>query len=178
MGAATSRPEAASSATPAPAAPRDFDMLVREELALEAAALPLNEVPSCLTLFDKWLSCYALGPQFRHVYRYGTAADCGPQKEDFKYCLTLRQMDPEERRAEWLRRRAEKRAHERLGLNSSEAVWELRRKPLLDPAFVDPDFQPPAQGTSHGGAEDLHSFSSASERAPPWRTTYTKLTIE
>ena len=54
--------------SPAPLANRDFETLRREELVLEAAANPPEDIPSCLTLFDKWLTCYALGEQFRSVY--------------------------------------------------------------------------------------------------------------
>ena len=90
---------------------RDFDRLVQEELALQAASIPASEIPSCLTLFDKWLACYALGVQFKNAYRFGTIADCAPRKEDFKFCLTLRAMDPETRRHEYLLRRAEEMAH-------------------------------------------------------------------
>ncbi|WFD39153.1 uncharacterized protein MJAP1_002123 [Malassezia japonica] len=139
MGAQSSRPVEAAPAPPR----REFDDLVKEELALQAAATPADEIPSCLTLFDKWLSCYALGVQFRNAYRYGTIADCAPRREDFKFCLTLRQLDPEMRRHEWLLRRAEERAHQRKGFHTSEAVWEMRRDPLLDPHFVDEAYVPP-----------------------------------
>ena len=101
MGSFVSRPSVGE-------ARADMDTLRREELVLEAAANPRDEFPpSCLTLFDRWLTCYALGPQFRSIYRYGTIADCAPRREDFKYCLTLRSLEPEERRAKWLERRAE-----------------------------------------------------------------------
>ncbi|WFD42002.1 hypothetical protein MPSI1_000639 [Malassezia psittaci] len=122
----------------------DFDHLVKEELALQAASIPAAEVPSCLTLFDKWLSCYALGVQFKNAYRHGEVADCAPRKEDFKFCLTLRAMDPEARRHEYLLRRAEEMAHRRKGFHMSEAVWEMRRDPLLDPDFADPAYPLPA----------------------------------
>ena len=130
--------------SPAPLANRDFETLRREELVLEAAANPPEDIPSCLTLFDKWLTCYALGEQFRSVYRYGTIANCAPRREDFKFCLTLRQYDPETRRAKWLERRAEASAHQRKGVRTSEAVWEMRRDPLMDPAFVDPSYPLPS----------------------------------
>lgn len=151
MGAVASRSagegDAAANPTessPAPLANRDFETLRREELVLEAAANPPEDIPSCLTLFDKWLTCYALGEQFRSVYRYGTIANCAPRREDFKFCLTLRQYDPETRRAKWLERRAEASAHQRKGVRTSEAVWEMRRDPLMDPAFVDPSYPLPS----------------------------------
>lgn len=137
---ATDAPAAAGAE---PVSRRDMPTLVKQELATEAALTPLKEVPTCLTLFDKWLSCYALGPQIRHAYRHGTAADCATRREDFKFCLTLRQLDPEARRAEWLQRRAEIKAEARHGFHSSENVWSLRDTPLLDPALVDPAYPPP-----------------------------------
>ena len=143
MGAGSSRPEAAG----APAgskAPHDLDTLYKEQLAMEAAATPLDEVPSCLNLFDKWLSCYALGPQMRNVYRYGAFTDCSAKREDFKFCLTMRGLEPEARRHEWLARRAEKQAHERLGPRSSENVWEMRRDPVVPHEYEDPAYPSPA----------------------------------
>ncbi|WFD29547.1 hypothetical protein MSPP1_000556 [Malassezia sp. CBS 17886] len=142
MGIASSRVAAAPGAPSPPHRP-SFDTLVKEELAMHAAATPDAEIPSCLTLFDKWLSCYALGPQFQNVYRYGTVTDCAAKREDFKFCLTLRELDPDARRRAWLARKAERTAHQRQGYRSSEAVWEIRRDPLLDADFVDPSFPPP-----------------------------------
>ena len=147
MGAHASRPADAPPAAAAPSVPpphRDFDTLVREELALQAAAIPPAEVPSCLTLFDKWLACYAIGVQFKNAHRYGEIANCAPRKEDFKFCLTLRSLDPDARRHAYLLRRAEEMAHRRRGFRTSEAVWEMRREPLLDPDFVDPAYPVPS----------------------------------
>lgn len=149
MGTARSRPLAVpedtgrGAAVAASPVRHTFDELVKEELALHAAAMSTEELPSCLTLFDKWMSCYALGVQFRNAYRHGTIADCADRREDFKFCLTLRQHDPHVRRHEWLLRRAEASAHRRQGFESSEAVWDIRRTPLLDPAFADPSYPPP-----------------------------------
>ncbi|PKI83323.1 hypothetical protein MVES1_003198 [Malassezia vespertilionis] len=136
MGAAASKPGGA-------AATQGFEQLHKEELALDAAATSQKEVPSCLTLFDRWLSCYALGVQFRNVYRYGTIADCAPRREDFKFCLTMRELDPEMRRAAWLNRRAEEKAHQRQSVHSSENVWEMRRDPLLSKEYEDDAFPAP-----------------------------------
>lgn len=137
MGAAVSR------STPATTPRPDWETLRREELVLEAAANPPEDIPSCLTLFDKWLTCYSVGHQLRSAYRYGTVADCAPRREDFKFCLTLRGLDPEVRRAKWLERRADAKAHQRKGFRTSEAVWDLRRDPLMDPDLVDPDYPLP-----------------------------------
>ena len=179
MGASWSRLSGSGSQGGAAVPPARPDMvqLRKEELALEAAAIPASDVPSCLHLFDKWLSCYALGSQFRHAYRYGTVADCGTYSDDFKFCLTMRKLEPQYRRDAYLQRRADERAHARKGFRSSEAVWEMRRDPLLDPALVDPAYPPPSWYVTKG-CGGFDRFSSASERAWPWWTTYTKLTTK
>jgi len=35
-----------------------FESLVREEEVIHASTLPLDEIPSCLSLFDKWAACF------------------------------------------------------------------------------------------------------------------------
>ena len=67
-------------------------------------------------------------------------AAANPRDEFPPSCLTLRSLEPEERRAKWLERRAEAKAHKRKGFRSSEAVWDMRREPLMDPALVDPAY--------------------------------------
>lgn len=129
MGAASSRPEPV----------RTYDTLVREERAIHAAALAPEDVCACSTLFDRWASCYALGRQLRHVYRYGLVDDCVRYREDFKFCLTLRTLDDDARRRAWIERRAEASAHERLGPRSSECVWTMR-EPAVPAEYVDPEF--------------------------------------
>lgn len=133
-----------------------FDQTVSEEVQIHSAALPPAEMPSCMNLFDKWATCFgafpslllsidfqltppcfgtALGPQARFIYRYGSFTDCKDKLEDFKFCLTMRGISAEERRDRWLQRKAEKTAAKRL-TSSSEDVWEMRREPLVDPAFI------------------------------------------
>lgn len=36
----------------------EFEKLVREEELIQASSLPLDQIPSCTTLFDKWASCF------------------------------------------------------------------------------------------------------------------------
>ena len=89
------------------------------------------------------LFCFAaLGPQARFIYRYGSFNDCKDKLEDFKFCLTMRGITAEERRDRWLQRKSEKTAAKRL-TSSSEDVWEMRREPLVDPAFVEAQQQQP-----------------------------------
>lgn len=175
MGASWSRLSGAGPQGGAPAPPPrpDLETLRKEELALEAAAIPPEDVPTCLHLFDKWLSCYALGSQFRHAYRYGTVADCGNYSNDFKFCLTMRKLEPQFRRDAYLQRRADERAHARRGFRSSEAVWELRRDPLLDPALADPEYPPPSWYVK--GVRRIRSFQFCFRKGLPLWTTIPSL---
>jgi hypothetical protein len=112
-----------------------WEVTVRDEVIIQGAAMTLDEVPTCMSLFDTWASCFALGPQFKHIYRYGYPNNCKAKKEDFKYCLTLKSLSNEERRDTWIQRRAEAAASKRLS-QSSEDVWTLRRDPLIDAAYL------------------------------------------
>ncbi|KAF6767574.1 Protein of unknown function DUF3128 [Kalmanozyma brasiliensis GHG001] len=106
-----------------------YDAFVAEDIVYHKASTPIDEMPSCTSMFDKWAQCFALGPQLKAVYRYGGLQDCRGKLDDFKYCLTLKGMTQEERYEAWIRRKAEKTAEARLGKQSSENVWELRRDP-------------------------------------------------
>jgi hypothetical protein len=63
--------------------------------------------------------------QVKSLYRHARSADCAYKLEDFKVCLSNKNLSPEDRRDAWIRRRAEWWAHRRLG-KSSEDVWEMR----------------------------------------------------
>ncbi|UZJ51123.1 hypothetical protein CBS101457_000443 [Exobasidium rhododendri] len=112
-----------------------WEAVVKDEVVIQGAAMTQEDVPTCMSLFDTWASCFALGPQFKHIYRYGYPNDCKPKLEDFKYCLTLKSLSNEERRDTWIQRRAEAAASKRLS-QSSEDVWTMRRSPLIDPACL------------------------------------------
>ena len=45
--------------------------------------------------------------------------------DDFKFCLTLKALHPEEQREAWIRRKAEWWANRRI-TKSSEDVWDIR----------------------------------------------------
>lgn len=68
----------------------------------------------------------AASSQVRSLYRYGHMAECAQKWTDFKFCLTLRALSADERRAAWLRHRAEWWATRRT-TGSSEDVWEVRK---------------------------------------------------
>jgi len=63
--------------------------------------------------------------QIKSIYRFGERSSCDRKFEEFKFCLSLKVMHPEEQREAWIRRRAEWWANRRLG-KSSEDVWDIR----------------------------------------------------
>ncbi|KAA1476765.1 hypothetical protein DENSPDRAFT_843837 [Dentipellis sp. KUC8613] len=118
----------------------DFNSTVKEEVArLEVLHPTPEDIPSCMTLFDQFLTCNMLATQFRSLYRYGEMAQCRPKWTEFKFCMSINRMHPEERRRAWIQHRAEWWARRRMGA-SSENVWEVRREPLKDfpRVWVDP----------------------------------------
>ncbi|OZJ05964.1 hypothetical protein BZG36_01254 [Bifiguratus adelaidae] len=78
--------------------------------------------------FDRLWSCYALGSQATHYYRYGTKKDCSERTDDFKFCLKLKTMA--RAKAEKLKEEREAEKLERFYADkNSEDVWTLRKSP-------------------------------------------------
>ena len=42
--------------------------------------------------------CVVVGKQLTSIYRYGHMSVCGPKLEEFKFCMSLKGMHPEEKR--------------------------------------------------------------------------------
>lgn len=121
----------------------DFETAAKQEVAYLSAVHPTpDDIPSCLSILDEFLRCNGmqrillnsaieyqrlavLGSQLRTIYRYGHAAQCSSKFDEFKFCLSLKALPAEEKRAEWIRRRAEWWALRRL-TRSSEDVWDMR----------------------------------------------------
>lgn len=78
------------------------------------------------------LTTVVIRSQIKSLYRYGARPVCAPKMEDFKFCLSLKSMHPEERRDAWITRRAEWWANKRL-IRSSEDVWEIRMSVMYLP---------------------------------------------
>ncbi|KAI0302483.1 hypothetical protein BC826DRAFT_1089647 [Russula brevipes] len=103
-----------------------------------------EDTPTCMTVFDDFLACNVLANQLRTLYRFGETARCSAKWNEFKFCMSIKGLHPEQRRDVWIRHRAEWWARRRLGL-SSENVWEMRTEPLRDyPPLVPP--QGPIEG--------------------------------
>lgn len=126
-------------------ASKTFPELVHEELPLQSASVDMEggSLPSCMALFDRYLSCYcehlpslntslsdyleALRSQFFSLYRNGHASlDCSAKWDDFKFCLSARTLSDDRKREAWVRRRAEWWAGRRQE-GSSEAIWEAKQ---------------------------------------------------
>ncbi|KAK0534206.1 hypothetical protein OC834_001993 [Tilletia horrida] len=116
-----------------------FERLVKQELVIQAAAMSKDEMPSCTKLFDRCLSCFALFPQLNAIYRHGSFSACEDKVDDWKACLTLRGLDPDEKYKAWIQRRAEIAAHKRMGKQSTEDIWSFRLTP--DGTYVDPEHE-------------------------------------
>ncbi|EPS94867.1 hypothetical protein FOMPIDRAFT_1169286 [Fomitopsis schrenkii] len=110
----------------------DFETAVQQEEACLRKVYPTpDDIPGCMKLFDDFLSCNIVGKQLTSLYRYGHMSVCGPKLEEFKFCMSLKGLHPEEHRDAWIRRRAEWWARRRLE-KSSEDVWDIRTEPLKD----------------------------------------------
>ncbi|KAI0762683.1 hypothetical protein C8Q74DRAFT_1291646 [Fomes fomentarius] len=120
------------------------EMIAQEEQFLRKVHPTPEEVPGCMKLFDDFLLCNVMGSQMKSLYRYGEMATCSPKLEEFKFCMSLKGMHPEEKRDVWIRRRAEWWARRRMH-KSSEDVWDIRTEPLenFPPRKLDPAIQTP-----------------------------------
>ena len=122
----------------------DFETAVQQEMAYLKKIHPMSEdIPSCMKLFDMFLSCngksrllpfsYPLllthltgvNSQVKSLYRYGHMAECDRKFADVKFCMSNKSMHPEEKYEVWIRRRAEWWATRRMS-KSSEDVWRIR----------------------------------------------------
>ncbi|KAE8270108.1 hypothetical protein A4X09_0g2227 [Tilletia walkeri] len=161
-----STPDAAATA----AAARDetratrerFSRLLKQELAIQAAGMSKDEMPSCTTLFDRCIQCFALFPQLNAIYRHGTFSNCEDKLDDWKACLSLRGLDSDEKYRAWIQRRAEMAVRKRMSKQSTEEVWNFRL--AADASVVDPDHEseefpnPPTDASaSYATVEPMHS---------------------
>ncbi|CAD6892489.1 unnamed protein product [Tilletia caries] len=142
-----------------------FERLLKQELAIQSAAMSKDEMPSCTTLFDRCLSCFALFPQLNAIYRHGSFSSCEDKVDDWKACLSLRGLDPDEKYRAWIQRRAEMAARKRMSKQTTEDVWTFRFTPdghVVDPEHESDDFPNPISTTPsaflHGALETEAAF--------------------
>lgn len=86
---------------------------------------------SCRQAFDSAFYCQSPGGQFINVYRYGGLRDCGESWAAFWFCMRTKSYPDVERQRrirEFYRQRDRKY---RIG-PSSEDVWDMRTKPVLN----------------------------------------------
>lgn len=132
-------PTAAGSGTPSGS---DFQTAVKQEEAYLRRVHPTPEdIPTCMNLFDTYLDCSGkhlftstlgcvsrstvMRSQIKSLYRYGERRQCNGKLEDFKFCMSCKFMEPEEKYEAWISRRSQWWAKRRLA-KSSEDVWALR----------------------------------------------------
>lgn len=126
----------------------DFETVVQQEMAhLKKMHPKVEDIPSCMTLLDTFLSCHSqstltaatntnaqrplvLNSQMKSLYRHGYMAECAQKAEDFKFCMSNKSLHEEDKYDAWIRHRAEWWAKRRL-TKSSEDVWQVRRCALL-----------------------------------------------
>ncbi|RPD63245.1 hypothetical protein L227DRAFT_651483 [Lentinus tigrinus ALCF2SS1-6] len=120
------------------------EIIKQEEEYLRKVHPTPADVPGCMKLFDDFLLCNVMSSQFKSLYRYGEMATCSPKLEEFKFCMSLKGMHPEEKRDVWIHRRAEWWARRRMH-KSSEDIWDVRTEPLenFPPRKLDPTIQTP-----------------------------------
>lgn len=73
-----------------------------------------------------------LHAQVKSLYRHGHMSECSDKLEDFKFCMSLKSLHPEQKKDAWIQRQAERQAARRLD-KSSENVWEIRKSVLRSP---------------------------------------------
>lgn len=86
---------------------------------------------SCRQAFDSAFYCQSPGGQFINVYRYGGLRDCGESWAAFWFCMRTKgypDVERQRRIREFYRQRDRKY---RIG-PSSEDVWDMRTKPVLN----------------------------------------------
>ncbi|KAI9027885.1 hypothetical protein DFJ74DRAFT_660776 [Hyaloraphidium curvatum] len=75
--------------------------------------------------FDRMQLCYAILPQVRHFYRYGSRKDCSAAREEFSFCMSLKPLS----QAEAEKRMAEREAMKQRKMTTerpSKSIWKIR----------------------------------------------------
>lgn len=99
---------------------------------------------SILTAFDELLSCFAVGGQIKHYYRYGTYTSCEREREKFWFAMrngsfsetedvTAVVTDKELEKRRKIQDFFKKRLLEDKSKGSSEDIWNVRKNPLVNP---------------------------------------------
>lgn len=89
---------------------------------------------SCAQAFEQMVSCYSLGGQIRHMYRYGSISYCEGRWAKLRFCLQTKAVwDPELKSKKIAQYYMQKLAEKRKVMGSSEDVWEVRKVPVKDP---------------------------------------------
>ncbi|KAK0449591.1 uncharacterized protein EV420DRAFT_1564880 [Desarmillaria tabescens] len=107
----------------------DFATAVKQEAAYLRLVHPTSDdIPSCFRLMELAMGCHGIRSQVKSWYRHGESSRCAHKHDDFKFCLSMKWMESDQRYDAWINRRAEWWAKRRLD-KSSEDVWAMRTEP-------------------------------------------------
>ncbi|KAG7445576.1 uncharacterized protein BT62DRAFT_896358 [Guyanagaster necrorhizus] len=107
----------------------DFATAVKQEATYLRLVHPTpDDIPSCFRLMELAMGCHGIRSQVKSWYRQGESSRCAYKHDDFKFCLSMKWMESDERYEAWINRRAEWWARRRLD-KSSEDVWAMRMEP-------------------------------------------------
>lgn len=131
----TSDPTTATSTT----TPAHHDrMLPDGTLNIHPSAL-YPRTMSCRQAFDSAFYCQSLGGKFNDIYRFGSLQSCSEQWGAFWFCMRTKSLPKAEKEAQiadYYAKREERRKRE---FGSSEAIWDVREKPIVRAFGRDPD---------------------------------------
>ena len=94
---------------------------------------------SCRHAFDQAFYCASLGGKFKDIYRFGALQPCSEQWGAFWFCMRTKSYAPEEKERLIVEHYRQREERKRMGVGSSEDVWELRTKAVERAFQTDPD---------------------------------------
>lgn len=128
-----------TSESPTTTTPAHLDrMLPDGSLNIHPSAL-YPRTMSCRQAFDSAFYCQSLGGKFNDIYRFGSLQSCSEHWGAFWFCMRTKSLPKAEKEAqisEYYAKREERRKQE---FGSSEAVWDVREKPVVQAFGRDPD---------------------------------------
>ncbi|KAF2754048.1 hypothetical protein EJ05DRAFT_163319 [Pseudovirgaria hyperparasitica] len=100
---------------------------------------------SCRDAFDAAYYCASFGGKFNDIYRYGELRSCSEHWGQWRFCMRLKVLQPQEREQRVREFYREKEAHTRVGRNSEE-VWKRRTDIPERYMWKNPDTMEPIEG--------------------------------
>lgn len=94
---------------------------------------------SCRQAFDQAYYCQGLGGKFNDIYRYGSIQDCSEQWGAFWFCMRTKSLPKPEKERQIVEHYAAREERRLKKFGSSEAVWDIRTKPVEKAFHMNPD---------------------------------------